>query len=268
MSVRITVTMLLLFCAGPELDHNYRRALLVLWPRSQALVNAQRAGLAAVLAILAARTQEYAVQQQVQLQHVSHGVAGTHTGAAGAVSSTGAADMLAALKACVELLQRPPTAEPAKPSWSSCTFSSGRSGSASVPNKSQDITAVLQQGVLAVQLGAQSATEAVQRLLALTALSGMGLGDDVLAQALAAAAVVLDAAAAGPPPQQLISSCMGSHPSSCLTLIKGVASKLQLQQQLAMAALAAVQVSATTVDNLILLALAVPDLPAVQQEAN
>jgi hypothetical protein len=56
------------FNAGPELNQIYRKALLVLWPRSQAIANAKRAGIAALLALLKRRLTEAANLQQQQQQ--------------------------------------------------------------------------------------------------------------------------------------------------------------------------------------------------------
>jgi hypothetical protein len=76
---------------------------------------------------------------------------------------------------------------------------------------------------------------------------------------------VLDAGAVGPPLQQLVAKEMQPQPSNCIALILGVKEQQELQQQLALAAVAAAP--AAMVEQLTSLILAIPGLPAVQQAA-
>jgi hypothetical protein len=114
-----------------------------------------------------------------------------------------------------------------------------------------------------VTLNIQGAAEKVQQLL--LEVCKRPVEQPPAAAALAAAAVVLDAAAVSEVLTQRLTRDMASHPACCIALIKGLAAQQQLQQQLAAAAVAAA--AAADVENLVSLALAVPELPAVQQSA-
>jgi len=244
---------------GPTLDHVYRRTLLVLWPRSQALGEARRAGFPALLSLHKRRIADAAAQQPSNGQH-QVGPSAPASGQSSVGSSSAGlkshAEALAVLQACVQDIQRQPiqAAQPAYRLYGTHNTSSSR----------QQVPTVLQLGTRAVQLGVQGAAEAVQQLLAAVASWADGLADPALSAAVTAAAGVLDATAVGPCLQQLVTRCMVSQPNSCIKLLQGVSRQPELQQQLASAALSAAPV--VMVDTLLSLAVSVPGLPALQQQ--
>jgi hypothetical protein len=123
---------------------------------------------------------------------------------------------------------------------------------------------VLKLGTKAVKLGVEGAAEQLQRLLLSVCLRPVE--ETTAAAALAAAAAaVLNAAVVGPALLQRVAVDMAARPNSCIVLIKGLAEQQQLQEPLAAAAVAAA--TGADVENLIALAFAVPNLPAVQQAA-
>lgn len=100
---------------GPTLDQVYRRALLVVWPRSQALTNAQRAGFDTLQAVLQQRMLHAARLQQGMAS--SAAAAPATDGAAAAAAAAGDASLRrklkqahsrvrSAFKACVRLLEQ------------------------------------------------------------------------------------------------------------------------------------------------------------------
>lgn len=242
--------------AGPTLDQIYYRTLLVLWPRSQTLANAKHAGFTAMLSILNIRMEE-----ATSMHYDDTGEAADQPGSSSSSKRLQAthADVLAALKACVEHLEK----QLAQPQQAAPTFYYHSSSSSRV--SLQHMVPVMEQGVEAVNLGIEGAAGLVQRLLTAVASSPQSvLTDTALPPALAAAATALGAAAVGPPLQQLVNKCMPTQPGSCIAVIEGLSAAQELQQQLATAALAAAP--ATLVDHLVKLILALPGLPAVQQQ--
>jgi hypothetical protein len=260
---------------GPTLDQIYRRALLVLWPRSQALANARQAGLGTLLSVLRLRLADAAAAAAAALQQ--NAAAGSAIDCEMAsdmqqqlqqhwslIFDTAAVAVVAALQACAE--EAATASQQAQPSYPA-PFSYMHSGSWLRSSRSSDeneAAAVLELGVQAVKLGIQGAIAPLLQQLLFVCSAKEGLSDSKTAAALAAAAV-LDASATGPTLQQLVSKEMQPQTSNCIALIKGMASRTELQQLLASAAVAAAP--AAMVEHLISLALAVPGLPAVQQAA-
>ena len=110
--------------------------------------------------------------------------------------------------------------------------------------------------------GLTGAVTAVQRLVTLVTSAQEGLTAPALATALAAAVEVLGADATAPALQQLVQRSMAAHPGNCIALIQAVQRQQQLQVLLVTAA-ASISLPAA---QLVALVLAVPGLPAVQEQ--
>eukprot|EP00878_Enallax_costatus_P014550 GHUV01015221.1.p1 GENE.GHUV01015221.1~~GHUV01015221.1.p1 ORF type:complete len:529 (+),score=164.92 GHUV01015221.1:965-2551(+) len=238
---------------GPSIAQIYRRSLLVVWPSSQTLDNAKRAGFEATLSLLKLRmegvstlchstpgTQQQHQQQTNQATSLSSGA--THNAAF--------ADAVATLQACVQLLENSPKKR-AQPGWYS---------SSSKPS----ITPVLQLGVRALKLGVVESTDSVQKLVTLAMATEECLADKELVEALTAAAGMLDASAVGPPLACLAAHRIVQQPMDCITFIQSLSAHPELQTWLVRAALAAGP--AAMVDDLLMMAMAIPGLPEMQQQ--
>uniref|UniRef100_A0A383V4B8 Prolyl 4-hydroxylase alpha subunit Fe(2+) 2OG dioxygenase domain-containing protein n=1 Tax=Tetradesmus obliquus TaxID=3088 RepID=A0A383V4B8_TETOB len=105
---------------GPELEQVYRKALLVLWPRSQSLAHAQRAGMTALLPLLKLQLAEATRLQQQQQQQPDRAAA-----AGSCRSDSAAAEVAAALQACVTAVCSPQVQQQQQqPSYSPYSYSS------------------------------------------------------------------------------------------------------------------------------------------------
>lgn len=289
--------------SGATREQIYRRTLLVVWPRSQALAHAAQAGFDALQALLSRRVQDSTAleeikarrqQQQQQAATTADTAALVDTGDQQQQQQQGAAD------AAVEddttdqqqQHQRPPKRQRTGASTSTVKVHADTSHmqktvhqelfqvlracvkhlemqlrQSSASSYTQQVTAVLQRGVKAIAMRVKGAAVAVQRLLlAVATLPGHALRDGALVAAMSAAAGWVDAAVVGPPLQQMVSVCMSQQSSSCIAFIRELASQPQLQQQLATAALGAVRAEGAMASQLLALALAVPGLAEQQQQ--
>jgi hypothetical protein len=260
-------------CSGPTVEHIYRRALLVMWPRSQSLSYAQNGqrpdqgiGLPAVLSVLKRRITD--AEAQLKISSSSSSSKGSRSKSFKKVAK----HVLAALEASVQKLVQLQAQniglnqQLTAPSKSFYQGGAYRTVSCATVSISEGVSTVLQQGTKAVQLGVKGARDVLLRLVASVANSRTGLTDTALVKQLAEAAALLDTAAVGPLLQQLVTRCMPGSPNCCLSLVTCLKSAPGLQQQVASAAVAAAGTGADAVAPLLSLAASLPGLPPVQQQ--
>ena len=262
--------------AGPTVEHIYRRALLVMWPRSQSLAYAQRTGFPALLAVLQRRV--FDAEAQLGSRGNSNSTRGvlqqqqTGSGSSKAFRRV-AKHVLAALEACVQMLERqqaqctfqqPLLAGLLGPYFQSDSVFGGLGAAASI-STSQGISTVMQQSTQAVKQGVKGAAGVLLRLIALVANSPTGLSGD-LPEQVAAAASVLPPAAVGPLLQQLVIHSVHVCSSGCVSLIMQLEGVPALQQLAASAVVAAAGTAADGVGLLLSLAVSAPGVPGLQQQ--
>lgn len=235
-------------CPPPPLPRQvYRRTLLVIWPRSQALANAKEAGLTALLSLLEARVAAAAELRARGAQPASSQDPGSP-----------AYEVLATLEAAVQAAARAMQAAPSAAWWRSSTSHLGSPGASA---------RLLELGAKAVRLGVAGATEAVVPLALAACASAaavLPLPDVVAGIAAVAAAVGPQAVERLAPQLELLAArALPDAPHVCLPLLQGVPKALRAR--LASAALAAAP--GDRLELLLALAAGLPGLPALQQAA-